>query len=303
MIHDSHIPVVLFVYKRTDTLRVTLDSLRKNNVGLLIVYSDAAKTEADVPAVESVRKMVSEIDWCNRECHFAESNKGLGQSIKEGLAEVFSRFEAAIICEDDLEFVEGTIDYMSRALEHYADDSMVMSVTGYTNARITPSDVTVEPYFDGRFECWLWGTWRRVWQGMDRTALDMMNEVKARGEDPYYWGGDLPYMAKTELANNIWAVRMCYLHILYHGLCLRPPWSMVNHIGWGNGSTNCCAKNWEYNGVLRNAPMLPNTWPVPAVNSMCHLLDCKMYKRPWSDVFPRVVPAVRKALRLLGVKV
>ena len=129
MIHDSHIPVVLFVYKRIDTLRVTLDSLRKNNVGLLIVYSDAAKTEADVPAVESVRKMVSEIDWCNRECHFAESNKGLGQSIKEGLAEVFSRFEAAIICEDDLEFVEGTIDYMSRALEHYADDSRVMSVT------------------------------------------------------------------------------------------------------------------------------------------------------------------------------
>ena len=77
----------------------------------------------------------------------------------------------------------------------------------------------------------------------------------------------------------------------------------MNHIGWGNGSTNCCAKNWEYNGVLRNAPMLPNTWPVPAVNPMCHLLDCKMYTRPWSDVFPRVVPAVRKALRLLGVKV
>lgn len=302
--HGDSIPVVLFVYKRSNTLRVTLESLRRNNVGLLVVYSDAPKSDADTAAVENVRKMISEIDWCTTELHFADANKGLGKSIKDGLSEVFSRFEAAIVCEDDLEFVEGTLDYLSSALEHYADDHRVMSVTGYTNVRITPGDVKDAPYFDGRFECWLWGTWRRVWEKMKlHTALEMMNMVKDRGEDPYYWGGDLPYMAKTEERSNIWAVRMCYLHILNHGLCLRPPWSMVNHIGWGDGSTNCCAKSWEYNGDMNRAPSIPPAWPEPIVNPLCHSLDTKMYKRPWSDMFPRAVPVIRRMLRLVGVKV
>lgn len=297
------IPVVLFAYKRIDTLRVTLDSLRKNNVGLLIVYSDAAKSEADSHAVCEVRALLSKIDWCDTELHFAEQNKGLGQSIKDGLDNVFSRFEAAIVCEDDLEFVEGTLEYLSSALRHYADDNKVMSVTGYTNANITPADVGSNPYFDGRFECWLWGTWRRVWKDMQsHTALEMMNIVKDRGEDPYAWGGDLPYMAKTELRSNIWAVRMCYLHIMNHGLCLRPPWSMVNHIGWGDGSTNCCARNWEFNGVLKDSPPIPSAWPEPKANPECQLLDCKMYKRPWSDVFPRAVPLARKVLRIFGIR-
>jgi len=304
MIHDAHIPVVLFVYKRTDTLRVTLESLRKNKVRLLIVYSDAAKIEDDRLAVDEVRKMVSQIDWCEPELHFAESNKGLGRSIREGLDDVFSRFEAAVVCEDDLEFVEGTLDYLTQALLHYADDCKVMSVTGYTNANITPDDVGVNPYFDGRFECWLWGTWRRVWKEMkSRTALEMMNMVKQRGEDPYGWGGDLPHMAKMEMVSNIWAVRMCYLHIYEHGLVLRPPWSMVNHIGWGDGSTNCCAKNWEYNGALKVAPPIPEAWPDPVINLQCSRLNRKMYKRPWVDVFPTAVPIARRLLRGMGIKV
>lgn len=298
------VPVVLFVYKRSDTLRVTLESLRKNKVGLLIVYSDEAKGEGDRLAVDAVRRTISQIDWCDTELHFADKNKGLGQSIRDGLDDVFSRFEAAIVCEDDLEFVEGTLDYLAQALSHYADDCKVMSVTGYTNANITPDDVGVNPYFDGRFECWLWGTWRRVWKEMkSHTALEMMNIVKERGEDPYAWGGDLPYMAKTELRSNIWAVRMCYLHMLNHGLCLRPPWSMVNHIGWGDGSTNCCAKNWEYNGTLKSTPPIPDVWPDPVVNNQCSRLDKMMYKRPWVDVFPRTVPIVKKLLRSMGIKV
>lgn len=297
------IPVVLFVYKRTDTLRVTLESLRRNKPVFLIVYSDAAKSPDDEQSVANVRRMVSEIDWCEKELHFSSENKGLGRSIKEGLSEVFSRFEAAIVCEDDLEFVEGTLEYMSRALKHYANDERVMSVTGYTNSYITPDDVVDQPYFDGRFECWLWGTWRRVWEWMSKqTALEMMNKVKERGEDPYFWGGDLPYMAKTEIRSNIWAVRMCYLHILNKGLVVRPPWSMVNHIGWGDGSTNCCSKNWEYNGELRLVPPMPKSWPVAILNSQCSVLHRKMYKRPWSDIFPRAVPFVRRILRKVRIR-
>ena len=298
------IPVVLFVYKRTDTLRVTLESLRRNKPVFLIVYSDAAKSPDDEQSVANVRRMVSEIDWCEKELHFSSENKGLGKSIKEGLSEVFSRFEAAIVCEDDLEFVEGTLEYMSRALEHYANDEKVMSVTGYTNSRITPDDVVDQPYFDGRFECWLWGTWRRVWDGMSKqTALEMMNQLKEQGENPYFWGGDLPYMAKTEIRSNIWAVRMCYLHILNKGLVVRPPWSMVNHIGWGDGATNGSAKEIWFNGRLLDAPKVPSVWPEAIINKKCAALHRESLPRPWSDIFPISVLVIRKLLKMVGVKI
>lgn len=296
------VPVILFVYKRTDTLAVTLASLKRNHVRQLIVYADAAKTEKDAEGVAAVRKMVSEIDWCETELHFRDHNVGLGVNIKDGVSRALEKHEAVIVCEDDLDFVEGTIDYMSAALEHYANDERVMSVTGWTNKEITPKDVGTMPYFDGRAECWLWGTWRRVWKGMsEMTAEEMMRKVSARGESPYRWGGDLPYMAKTELKSNIWAVRLVYLHILHQGYCLRPPWSMVNHIGWGSGATNVAGRNWEDNGELQPAPPIPAAWPEPILNPACEVLHRKVYVRPWSDVFPRLVPVVRTVLKFCGV--
>ena len=296
-------PVVLFVFKRTDTLSVTLDCLRRNRVRQLIVYADAARSEDDSSAVEAVRQMVRAIDWCDVELHFREKNVGLGVNIRDGVSEALTRYDSVIVCEDDLEFVEGTLDYMSAALERYASDPRVMSVTGWTNAKLTPGDVGVRPYFDGRAECWLWGTWRRVWDKMsEMTAEELMNRIIARGERPYKWGGDLPIMARMELTRNIWAVRFVYLHVFYGGLCLRPPWSMVNHIGWGNGATNVCERNWEYNGKLRSAPPIPQEWPEPILNPRCEALDLKMYPRPWCEIFPRLVPVVRKVLSKIGIR-
>ena len=130
-----------------------------------------------------------------------------------------------------------------------------------------------------------------------------MEMVQARGEDPYCWGGDLPYMAKMELVRNIWAVRMCYLHIYERGLVLRPPWSMVNHIGWGDGATNACEKNWEFNGELRPVPPIPVAWPRPVLDLQCARLHRKMYRRPWIEIFPHIVPVVRKVLGVIEIKV
>jgi hypothetical protein len=143
-----------------------------------------------------------------------------------------------------------------------------------------------------------------VWNHFgDFSASELVEKIRMRGEDPYGWGGDLPYMAKMEIKGNIWAVRMCYLHIYEHGLVLRPPWSMVNHIGWGDGATNACAKNWEYNGELCPAPSVPEFWPKPVLDPQCAVLNRKMYRRPWIDVFPRLIPIVRSVCRILKIKV
>jgi hypothetical protein len=105
-----------------------------------------------------------------------------------------------------------------------------MSVTGWTHPLVTPGVVADQPYFDGRAECLVWGTWARAWQGMEIDANTLMQQCKDQGSDIYICGADLVDMAIAERKQNIWAVRFLYLHILKKGFCMRPPgarWSIL----------------------------------------------------------------------------
>jgi hypothetical protein len=175
-------------------------------------------------------------------------------------------------------------------LEHYEHDSRVMSVTGWTHARVTPGNAGGLPYFDGRAECFVWGTWRRAWNGMDRPAMSLVRSCRMRGIDVYRYGADLVDMARSEIRQNTWAVRWLYLHILKRALCLRPPWSMVEHIGNDERATN--APKWNEgpwaNPPLRSCPQVPTSWPEPAEHDDC--------PRLWQKTCGRK-PALRALIR------
>ncbi len=272
------IPIILFTYARTDHLRRTLECLRANNVSVIYIFSDGPKTPDKEPAVKEVRKIIHEIDWCTTIITEREKNLGLGKSILTGVTEILKKEEMAIVFEDDLICVPGTYDYLSVALEHYRNDPRVMSVTGWTHPLITPKDVTDQPYFDGRTECLVWGTWARAWEGMtDNDALTLMKRSEKNGIDIYRYGADLTNMAKAELKKNIWAVRFSYWHILNRGLCLRPPWSMVEHIGWDSQGTNAQSACILATQPLKPCPPVPKTWPETIENTECSVLWQKYF--------------------------
>ena len=275
---STTIPVVLFAYARPDHLRRTLNCLRENQVLLIYAFSDGPRTPDKAPAVAQGRDMLRAIDWCEVALCEREHNLGLGRSILTGVTEVLSKHEAAIIFEDDLVCVPGTYDYLRAALEHYCDDPRVMSVTGWTHPLVTPNDITDQPYFDGRAECWVWGTWTWAWQGMQEDAKTLMQRCKAEGIDVYRYGADLPAMAEVELQKNIWAVRWLYWHILNRGLCLCPPWSMVEHIGFDAKATNAGDGSQWANPPLRPSPPVPDTWPEPEEHPEC----CKLWQQACS---------------------
>jgi hypothetical protein len=270
------IPIILFTYARSVHLRQTLDCLRENHVPLIYAFSDGPRTPDKAPAVAQVRDMLRAIDWSEVVLCEREINLGLGRSILTGVTEVLAKHNAAIIFEDDLICVPGTYEYLCTALDQYEHDERVMSVTGWTHPLVTPSDVSDLPYFDGRAECWVWGTWSRAWHGMEIDAKTLMEQCKDHGIDIYRYGADLVNMAKAELRKNIWAVRLLYLHILKKGLCLRPPWSMVEHIGFDANATNASNESWAKNPPLKPCPPIPAQWPVPVENSECAPLHQKM---------------------------
>jgi hypothetical protein len=269
----TDIPIILFAYARPGTLTRTLECLKENKVPLIYAFSDGPRTPGKAHAVEEVREILRGIDWCEVVLCEREENFGLGRSILTGVTEVLKMHDAAIIFEDDHICVPGTYEYLCAALEHYADDPRVMSVTGWTHPLVTPNGVTDQPYFDGRAECWVWGIWARAWEGMMKNdAFTLMKRCEEQGIDIYRYGADLPEMARSELKRNIWAVRLLFWHIINHGLCLRPPWSMIENIGFGGEATNTQSESWLKNPPLKQCPPIPKLWPEPIEDPQCFLL-------------------------------
>ena len=297
---SSSIPVVLFVYARPDLLRCTLASLEANQIPQLYVFSDAPRNSSVAPAVEEVRRIVEDIDWCDIHCEKNSVNLGLGKSILRGVGSVLERHDAAIIFEDDIVCAPHTYKYISAALDHYAHDDQVMSVTGWAHPRIRPPLPVQQPFFSGRFCCWGWGTWRRSWSGMEIGAAKLLTRCRLRCRDVYRYGADVPEMAFWESATNMWAVRFALLHILRNGLCMHPPRSLTSHIGFDERSENCKADSGLGISIesLLPAPPPPEKWPEPIEHSQCPSL--------WQTVYgerPRVYTRMAIAARHLSLRI
>ena len=282
------IPVVLFAYDRPSHLRRTLASLRENHVPLIYAFSDGPRSLGRAQAVSEVREILRGIDWCEVILQFHDRNLGLGQSVLTGVTAVLERHEAVLVFEDDLVCVPGAYAYLCAALRNYRDDLRVMSVTGWTHPQITPGSVAECPYFDGRGESWVWGTWRRAWDGMGLDAKTMLDRCRTNRIDVYQYGADLVAMAAVEARQNIWAVRFLCWQLLSRGLCLRPPWSLVENIGFGPEATNTRVEQpWSASGPLQPCPPIPEQWPEPIENPECrHLHQLACGGRPTALGYP-----------------
>ena len=283
------VPVVLFAYARSAHLARVLACLRENQVPLILAYADGAKGPADAAAVAATRALLRAVDWCELRLVEREQNLGLGRNVLSGVTEVAARHEAFIVWEDDLVCVPGTYAWMCAALRRYADDPRVMSVSGWTHPRVTPADVGDSPYFDGRADCWVWGAWSRSWKGMEKeNARAKMRTAAASGLAPGAYGTDLPEQAEYEERRNVWAVRWLYHHLEHGGLCVRPPWSMVEHIGFDETSTNAGAATEWANPPLGLAPGVPAAWPEAREHPACRRLWLRAKPPRWRRALARL---------------
>ena len=282
---SAEVPVALFAYNRPDCLARVLECLKRDRVPLIYAFSDGPRHAGHAAGVEAVRKMLRSVDWCRLVLTERKINYGLGKSLVSGITGTLEKHEMVIVHEDDLITSPGTYAYMSAALRHYRKRSKVMSVTAWTHPRVTPGDIAGQPYFDGRAECWVWGTWRRAWSGMESTdAMSLVEECRARDLDPCRYGDDLLEMAQTEHQRNIWAVRWLYQHLVRGGLCLRPPHSLSEPIGIGAEATNTTDNGPWAAAPLQPCPAIPESWPEPKRHP-----DCPQLWR--AAVNPPVLPA------------
>ncbi len=162
-------PIVLFVYNRPDHTRRTLEALATNDLAdqsTLYIYADGPKygeSPEKLAQIKAVRDVIHSRQWC-KEVTIIESNhnKGLADSIVAGITEVVNLLGRVIVLEDDIVTRKGFLRYMNDALELYADDEIVMHISGmiYGTPKSVNSDGTS---FLRILSCHGWATWQRAW--------------------------------------------------------------------------------------------------------------------------------------------
>lgn len=246
-------PVVLFTYKRLETLQRTVSALAANNLALqseLIIYSDGAKTSEDQSVVTEIRSYLKTIlGFKSIQIHESEINKGLATSIINGVSEVMAQYHKAIVLEDDLITSTNFLDYMNAGLDEYQEQKKVFSISGYAfNLKCKTTEY--DSYFLNRHWPWGWASWEDRWQEVDWDLKDYVSfksNSKLKKEFSQL-GSDVNDMLEKQMNGNLdsWSIRWTYYIFTKKGLVLFPKISKINNNGFDINATNTIGINNRY---------------------------------------------------------
>ncbi len=233
-------PVALFVYNRVDTVRQTLDCLKKNPLAKeteLYIFSDGGMDDKSNRQVARLREFLRHVDGfkrvtlVERPCNFY-----LERNILEGIAEVFQSHDRIIVVEDDICTSPYFLTYMNEALTQYEASEKVMHIAGFTNLSI---DGKGDTYFTPHMFGWGWATWRSKW---DQHFLHYATRAEAllgmSEEDCQHiqYDGAFPCLKLLDKDPIPWDI--CWEIAIYraHGLCLTPTHTLVRNVGIYSGT-------------------------------------------------------------------
>lgn len=237
-------PIVLFTYNRLWHTQQTVEALQKNLLASeseLFIFSDGGKNEDDWKKVYAVREYLHTIDGFKK-THITEQkeNKGLANSIIEGVTKIVNKYGRIIVLEDDLVTSKYFLQYMNDALDIYENCEEVACISGY----IYPIDALPDTFFIKGADCWGWATWKRGFDIFSANGKELLKQICSRGlEVEFDFENSYPYtqMLKNQIngKNNSWAVRWYASIFLKNKLCLYPQKAFVQNIGCDGTGTHC----------------------------------------------------------------
>lgn len=244
-------PVVVFAFNRPDALKNTICSLLQNKESKdsdLFVFVDGARVNKpdETAKVRAVQEYVKSISGFKKiEYTFSETNKGLGDSIIQGVTTIINQYGKAIVLEDDLVFSTNFLAFMNQGLEKYEKHENVFSICGYTNKVKIPKNYSYDAYFCTRSSSWGWATWVDRWNTVDWELKNWEQYSKKRKAFNEWGGSDCFRMLRSvkEGQGNSWAIRFCFAQFLQDKLSLFPVISKVKNDGFDGSGTNC--KKWS----------------------------------------------------------
>ena len=254
-------PVVLFTYKRLNTLKQTINALQANvlaSVTDLYIFSDGAKYKEDEPIVNEIRAYLKTIGGFNNVQVFESAvNKGLASSIITGVTQIMQFSQAVIVLEDDLLTTPNFLSYMNSCLRKYSLIENVFSISGYSFNLGFAQDYLHDSYFLNRGWSWGWATWKDRWGKVDWTVNDYPAFVKSSGSKRAFnnGGSDLSKMLDKQMSGKLdsWAIRWFFHQFKIGGLTIYPIFSKINNNGFDQDATHTTGSSKRYAPLMDTA--------------------------------------------------
>lgn len=239
-------PICLFTYARLDETKKTVQALQANYLAKqsdLFVFSDGPRNDSAKPKVEAVRDYLKTIKGFKTVSVLESSyNRGLADSIINGVSKIIEKYEKVIVVEDDLITSFNFLDFMNQALTFYEKNPKIFSISGYSFDLPSLKDFSKDFYLGYRASSWGWGTWRDQWKKVDWGVRDYSSfKWNPLQQVSFMRGGsDMPRMLKNQMRGKIdsWAIRWCYQQFKNEQFSIFPSRSKIQNIGFGADATH-----------------------------------------------------------------
>lgn len=264
----NDINLAFFVYCRPIHTKKVIESIKKNHFKKIYIFQDGLKSQKDRVAWDEVNTMIYKIDFVETEIHISKKNKGLANSIIDGVNYVLSVHETVVVLEDDIVLGEGYSDYAQICFGKYRDNPNVMCISGggWPCDSAQRSTYLYDVYFSYRMSSVAWGTWKDRWcfYKRDLNLLPQILRDPQKKKIMEMFASDFLDIIKAYCFGEIdsWAIFWGILQIEKMGVCVLPCRSLAKDIGRdGQGGTNTttktnryCTKLYNYNNELLRLP-------------------------------------------------
>ncbi|MFW5982891.1 MAG: glycosyltransferase [bacterium] len=239
-------PICLFTYNRLNETKQSVEALQNNYLALesdLFIFSDGAKDAAEAEKVNRVKQYLKTITgFKSITIYKSPKNKGLASSIISGVTQVIEQYGKVIVLEDDLITSPNFLDFMNQALDFYADNQYIHSISGYTLDLSSLKKHDKDYYLGYRASSWGWGTWKENWENVDWEVKNYDNFRKNPFKQIEFMrgGSDMPRMLKSQMKGRVdsWAIRWCFDQFQKKQFAVFPSKSKVMNIGMGENATH-----------------------------------------------------------------
>lgn len=241
------VPVLLSIYKRSDTLEKVFNVIKTARPSKLYIISDGPKKDypSDIKKIENCRKIVENIDWnCEVFKLYFQTNQGMYSAVEQGRQLLFSKEDRCIYLEDDIVPSISFFQFCAELLEKYKDDQRINRITGMNYLGVK-NDISSDYFFSKSGSIWGYATWKRVY--------DEFNDLNYRSDkytfDYFMKHPKIHFRTKKEFSSH-------YLqgeyrghqagHTFYFALStwlnnridIIPKYNMIKNVGFVEGSEN-----------------------------------------------------------------
>lgn len=236
-------PVAIFAYNRPDRLRNLLRDLQSCDGFAqtpVTIFVDGPKGAQDLAAVEEVRHVVRTVASPNVHSVISDENRGLRQSVYAGVSRIIEEYGRIIVLEDDLQLSPIALSWFNSALDHYATDERVWSISGYiydAPALREFSRALILPMTSS----WGWATWLRAWTRFDLDARPRDENLRSPAfKQAMSINGVYPFyeVLRHSITGRLdsWAAHWSYTVFQNGGRSIFPPRRVIHNRGLSAGT-------------------------------------------------------------------